>query len=830
MPRIKKRHGLLTIVRAQTHPETEATWASLVLIMATSCLLVALAAFGLRLIERIFIIQEAGAATLTYHALIESVSAPTILTPGQASQVTVKVKNTGTATWLKTGTHFFSLYRYDAARKVETTSVFSTTAWNTAKRPTLLPVASVKPGQFVTFTFPIQAPKTAGSYREDFILCVERLRWLTGGKFNLAIQVGAPVVVAPVVITPTPTPAPTVIPPAVATEPAVIPTSSEWSAQVVDKGGIEWQMEPAQHVVVNLAFKNTGTKTWTRNGSDYVSVYAVDGTKERKSVFKDTSWISDARAVKLKEEIVKPGEVGHFVLELRGPQMPGKFAETFALAAENTAWIYGSQLTLPINIPLSGDFFGTAPVGSDPTRAVEQPVAANDGRYAATLLLRSAEGITLLGNGRLDLTFGFKNSGKLAWGARGLKLKSVTPLLANNLSSVRDESWSSATEPVRLTGITYPGEVGFLAFKIKAPTKRGTYLANFQLFADNNQLVEGGLIDIPITVTADGYIPPASQQNTTPSQTPTQSAQPPVLNFAPINGDTSALPNEPMIRVGLFKTTDDRSIFRAKFGPVSVIASDGSTVCRLALNDSATVLFDRASKTYRLSGGCSGESSGLYRFKSDDGISPIEIADFLRPVSGYTAHDNTFRAQLELRYTPQTDSVWVINELPIEWYLKGIGETSNASHPEFQRTLLTAARTFAMYHVQRGTKHANESFTVDAALDQVYRGYGAETRNPNVVAAINATRGQIVTYQGRLALTPYFSRSDGRTRTWSEVWGGEVAWCVSVPVPWDQGKTLWGHGVGMSATGALSMANDGRRYDEILRYFFTGIEIRVVYK
>ncbi|MFZ2803603.1 MAG: hypothetical protein WA001_00095, partial [Patescibacteria group bacterium] len=136
-----------------------------------------------------------------------------------------------------------------------------------------------------------------------------------------------------------------------------------------------------------------------------------------------------------------------------------------------------------------------------------------------------------------------------------------------------------------------------------------------------------------------------------------------------------------------------------------------------------------------------------------------------------------------------------------------------------------------MYHVQRETKHAATSFTVDASLDQVYRGYGAEIRDPNVVSAVDATRGQIVTYNNALALTPYYSRSDGRTRSWTEVWGGSgEPWLVSVPVPWDAGKTLWGHGVGMSATGALGAAADGWTYQHILDYFYTGTQLQQVYQ
>jgi stage II sporulation protein D len=143
---------------------------------------------------------------------------------------------------------------------------------------------------------------------------------------------------------------------------------------------------------------------------------------------------------------------------------------------------------------------------------------------------------------------------------------------------------------------------------------------------------------------------------------------------------------------------------------------------------------------------------------------------------------------------------------------------------EFQKALMTAARTYAYYHWTRGTKHEEEFYTVDAKFDQVYRGYGAEARSPKIVKGVNETRGQIVTYNGSLAITPYFSRSDGRTRSWGEVWAGgsQYPWLVTVPVPWDAGKTLWGHGVGMSASGALGMANDGKGYREILQLFYTG--------
>jgi stage II sporulation protein D len=35
-----------------------------------------------------------------------------------------------------------------------------------------------------------------------------------------------------------------------------------------------------------------------------------------------------------------------------------------------------------------------------------------------------------------------------------------------------------------------------------------------------------------------------------------------------------------------------------------------------------------------------------------------------------------------------------------------------------------------------------------------------------------------------------------------------------------------GHGLGMSQWGAQGMAADGRTFDEILRHYYTGIELR----
>lgn len=792
-------------------------------------------------------VGRAALARDAYQASLLSVSAPSKLAPGEMGQMRVEFRNVGTASWLATGKNFVSLYRWNPLTKLEMASQFATPAWETTSRPLRLPVAKVSSNTSVVMNVPIRAPLTAGTYTETFILTAEDLAWMKYGQVTVTLVVGqtpqaqvvssvsGPAVIASVSVSPSP--APSLSP--------MTSSSGEWAAELVEKSGSEWQLDPEGTANITLTYKNTGTKTWTRDSAGFLSLYAADGAKERSSAFAGSLWSGNA-ATRLKEREVRPGQTGTFAFQLRAPKTAGSYKETFTLAAERVAWVQGSGVTLPIRVIPSQTFEfvasglpDTAPLPVTANTTPDSSSSATKIKRTATLLLRSIQAATLLGNGRQEVQVGFKNTSDVTWNSRALRLKGMVPVINARWASVRDDSWLNTAEPVRKVGDVKPGEIAFLTFKVKAPAKKGKYTVSFALYADGEP-VQGGDIDIPITVTADGYIEPE------PVLPPTRTvvAQPntptpaPLISFPPVDpvalsGDPSSLPAEPMIRVGIFRTTDDQMMIRAMQVPV-VVSQNGTTICRLGSGQSATVQFDRTNKVYKISGGsCTGQSSSIYLFRTEDGIAPMELADFSRPVGWLPgANDNGFRAQLELRYTPATDGVWVINELPIEWYLKGIAETSNVSPQEFQRTLLVTARTYATYHVQRGTKHADESYTVDARYDQVYRGYGAEARNPNVVAAVDATRGQIVTYRGKLAITPYFSRSDGRTRSWGEVWYGasQYPWLVSVPVPQDQGKTLWGHGVGMSASGALGMANEGKRYDQILGYFYQGTELRKAYR
>ena len=100
--------------------------------------------------------------------------------------------------------------------------------------------------------------------------------------------------------------------------------------------------------------------------------------------------------------------------------------------------------------------------------------------------------------------------------------------------------------------------------------------------------------------------------------------------------------------------------------------------------------------------------------------------------------------------------------------------------------------------------------------------------------AAESTRGNVVTYNDEIVITPYFAHTGGITNAWHEVWGGAVKpWLVSVRTEYDARKysSDFGHGVGMSQVDAAMRADEeGLTFDALLKYYYTGTKVEKIYQ
>lgn len=560
---------------------------------------------------------------------------------------------------------------------------------------------------------------------------------------------------------------------------------------VTGNGTITMQPDEVKDIAVTL--QNIGSTTWHNDGAGYISLYTYE-PKYRHSVFDPGTWLGPTQVKRIREATVAPNGTATLAFQLHAPTTEGTYTEVFQVASESTAWVDGGKITLTIKVAKA------APVA---VVADNDPGLVSDDGLAAVLTMKSANRIKVVAGKAVLLTAGFQNTGTATWTSYALRTPDVG-LAATSSADFSHPSWSGSQLAYAQTTVT-PGQTAYLTFAITAPKTNGTHTARFQLAA-NDVSVDDAYFEIPVEVTGGAA----------------------EAVDAPKTVDTTNFIDEPIIRVGVLivdEETDNKVVITSDDSAFTLRDTNGNLLAELAEGDSVTAAYVDGHYVFDRGNGDEVSTYGL-RFIPTKENAVMKISNFDRTVTRGSANpDNTFRNILELRYNDSKERAWVINELPMEYYLKGLAETSNVSHMEFQKALITAARTYGFYHWSHATKHAKEYFHVDAYADQVYKGYGQELRTPRLSQAVDDTRGQIVTYAGDIAITPYFSRSDGHTRDWSEVWGGSVPWAKSVAVPCDEGKVLWGHGVGMSASGALCMANDGKLWDEIIKYFYTGVDI-----
>ncbi|MCK5475866.1 MAG: N-acetylmuramoyl-L-alanine amidase [Candidatus Pacebacteria bacterium] len=291
--------------------------------------------------------------------------------------------------------------------------------------------------------------------------------------------------------------------------------------------------------------------------------------------------------------------------------------------------------------------------------------------------------------------------------------------------------------------------------------------------------------------------------------------------------------DSPNIRIAIYSTTSEDVIVSANGNyTVNYYNSDGiieRTENRSADEQTVIKYFD---------------SSSYVKIKPESESVIIKVVSYDDLSWDKTINDNEFRGSIEINHSEVSNKLWIINDLLLEDYVNGIAEALNDSPEEYLMAFGTIARTYAMYYIEREGKHSGESFHLKNSRngngnDQVYKGYNFEIRAPEIVAANNETAGYIINYNDKPIVAAYSSDSGGTTKNACDVLS--KAYCsndyaylhggITDPVntQHNQEKVSASHGAGMSATGAYQMSLDGNGWQDIIKYYYPGIEISKYY-
>jgi len=111
----------------------------------------------------------------------------------------------------------------------------------------------------------------------------------------------------------------------------------------------------------------------------------------------------------------------------------------------------------------------------------------------------------------------------------------------------------------------------------------------------------------------------------------------------------------------------------------------------------------------------------------------------------------------------------IVNELCIEEYLYAVipSEMPTSHGLEAAKVQAITARSFARHQIYQNAFHQFGAHVDDSVISQVYNNI-PETEIS--IAAVTATRGQVLTVDGQPVIANYFSTSGGTTANFGEVW------------------------------------------------------------
>jgi stage II sporulation protein D len=222
------------------------------------------------------------------------------------------------------------------------------------------------------------------------------------------------------------------------------------------------------------------------------------------------------------------------------------------------------------------------------------------------------------------------------------------------------------------------------------------------------------------------------------------------------------------------------TLTQAPTSTIRVLLASGQKKLTISSPVPFTVL-DATGTTHTLAAGKLSFGPGLKLAVDGQPAQPLEPPLTFSPATGSTLTlGHAYRGQLVVDVVD--GKLRAINVVGLEQYLDGVvpAEMPSTWAPAALQAQAVASRSYAL-----ATRVGAAPFDVYSdTRSQVYRGVSAEKASTN--AAVAATAGEVLDFNGKIATTYFFSTSGGQTESAVDVWGGKsLPYLVSVPDPFD---------------------------------------------
>src|SRR3954470_16846845 len=138
----------------------------------------------------------------------------------------------------------------------------------------------------------------------------------------------------------------------------------------------------------------------------------------------------------------------------------------------------------------------------------------------------------------------------------------------------------------------------------------------------------------------------------------------------------------------------------------------------------------------------------------------------------------------DFRATVVSKALQLVDTVALDQYVMGVvpGEMPKEWPAAALQAQAVAARSYALASIVK-----NRDFDLYAdPRSQMYYGVGSES--PATTAAVQATKGEVLTYDSKVVTAFYYSSSGGRTASSEDVFGLSLPYLQSRPDPWDAGS------------------------------------------